>query len=50
MVNIMAGKYAGRLLTKLPLYKKKTFSRAMQQMAQDLDDQLITKLKGKYFV
>ena len=38
MVNIMVGEYAGRLLSKLPLYNN-TISRRIQRMAKDLNYQ-----------
>ena len=38
MVNIMVGKYAGRLLSMLALYNN-TISRRIQRIAEDLNDQ-----------
>jgi len=38
MVNIMVGEFAGRLLSKLPLYNN-TLRRRIQRMVEDINDQ-----------
>src|SRR6218665_2036488 len=48
MVNLMIGESAGKLLSKVPL-SNNTISRRIQHIAEDLNDQLIDKLKGKEF-
>jgi hypothetical protein len=48
MVNIMIGESAGKLLSKVPL-SNNTISRRIQHIAEDLNDQLIEKFKGKEF-
>jgi len=48
MVNIMVGETAGRLLSKLPV-SNNNISPLFQRMTEDVNDQLITKLKGKEF-
>ncbi|XP_075042389.1 SCAN domain-containing protein 3-like [Mixophyes fleayi] len=48
MVTIMVGESAGKLLSKVPL-SNNTMSRRIQHMAEDLNDQLIEKMKGKEF-
>jgi hypothetical protein len=48
VVNIIIGESAGKLLSKVPL-SNNTISRRMQHIAEDLNDQLIVKLKGKEF-
>ncbi|XP_075048007.1 zinc finger BED domain-containing protein 5-like [Mixophyes fleayi] len=48
MVTIMVGESAGKLLSKVPL-SNNTMSRRIQHMAEDLNDQLIEKIKGKEF-
>jgi zinc finger BED domain-containing protein 5/7/8/9 len=48
MVNIMIGESAGKLLSKVPL-SNNTISRRIHHMADDLNDQLIEKLKEKAF-
>jgi hypothetical protein len=45
MVNITIGESAGKLLSKVPL-SNNTISRRIQHIAEDLNDQLIEKLKG----
>jgi len=42
----MVGEYAGRLLSKLPL-SKNTISHRIQRIAEGINDQVFTKLKGK---
>jgi len=46
MVNIMVGESAGKLLSKVSL-SNNTVSRRIYHMAEDLNDQLIEKIKGK---
>jgi hypothetical protein len=46
MVNIMIGESAGKLLSKVFMLNN-TISRRIQHIAEDLNDQLIEKLKGK---
>ncbi|XP_060846219.1 zinc finger BED domain-containing protein 5-like [Rhopalosiphum padi] len=48
MVNIMVGESAGKLLSKVPL-SNNTVSRRIHHMAEDLNDQLIEKIKEKEF-
>jgi hypothetical protein len=48
MVNIMISESAGKLPSKVPL-SNNTISRRIQHVAEDLNDQLIKKLKGKEF-
>lgn len=48
MVNIMIGESAGKLISKVPL-SNNTISRRIQHIAEDLNDQLIEKMKGKEF-
>jgi hypothetical protein len=48
MVNIMISESAGKLLSKVPL-SNNTISRRIQHIAEDLNDQLFEKLKGKKF-
>jgi hypothetical protein len=48
MVNIMIGESSGKLLSKVSL-SNNTISRRIQHIAEDLNDQLIKKLKGKEF-
>ncbi|KAL4101100.1 hypothetical protein QTP88_012347 [Uroleucon formosanum] len=48
MVNIMIGESAGKLLSKVPL-SNNTISRRIHHMTDDLNDQLIEKLKEKAF-
>ena len=44
----MIGESAGKLLSNVPL-SNNTTSRRIQHMAEDLNDQLIEKIKGKEF-
>lgn len=48
MVSLMIGESAGKLLSKVPL-SNNTISRRIHDIAEDLNDQLIEKLKGKEF-
>ncbi|XP_075454497.1 protein FAM200A-like [Ascaphus truei] len=48
MVNIMIGESAGKLLSNVPL-STNTIKRRIEHMAEDLNDQLIEKIKGKEF-
>ncbi|XP_075070632.1 protein FAM200A-like isoform X2 [Mixophyes fleayi] len=48
MVTIMVGESAGKLLSKVPL-SNNTMSHRIQHMAEDLNVQLIEKMKGKEF-
>lgn len=48
MVNIMIGEFARKLLSKMPL-SNNTISYRIQLMVEDLNGQLIKKLKGKEF-
>ncbi|XP_076347983.1 protein FAM200A-like [Tachypleus tridentatus] len=48
MVNIMVGESAERLFSKMPL-PNNTISRRIQHMAEDLNNQLSGKMKGKEF-
>jgi len=48
MANIMVGGIAGQLLSKLPV-SNNNISPMFQRMTEDVNDQLITKLKGKEF-
>ncbi|XP_075034451.1 zinc finger BED domain-containing protein 5-like [Mixophyes fleayi] len=48
MVTIMVGESAGKLLSKVPL-SNNIMSRRKQHMAEDLNNQLIEKMKGKEF-
>ncbi len=48
MANIMIGENAGKLLSNIPL-SNNTINRRIQHMAQDLNDQLIEKMKGNEF-
>jgi hypothetical protein len=48
MVNIMVGESAGKLISKVPL-SNNTISRRIHHIAEDLNDQLIEKMKGKEF-
>ncbi|XP_067120060.1 zinc finger BED domain-containing protein 5-like [Centruroides vittatus] len=48
LVNIMIGESAGKLLSKVPL-SNNTISRRIQHMGEDLNIQLIEKLKGSEF-
>ena len=48
LVNIMIGVSAGKLLSKVPL-SNNTISRRIKHIAEDLNDQLIEKIKGKEF-
>lgn len=48
MVNIMIGESAGKLLSKVPL-SNDTIRRRIQHIAEDLNEHLIDKMKGKEF-
>ncbi|XP_025421559.1 zinc finger BED domain-containing protein 5-like [Sipha flava] len=48
MVNIMVGESAGKLLSKVSL-SNNTISRRIHHMAEDLNDQLIGKIKEREF-
>lgn len=48
MVNIMVGESAGKLISKVPL-SNNTISRRIHDIAEDLNQQLIQKMKGKEF-
>jgi hypothetical protein len=48
MVNIMVGESAGKLISTVPL-SNNTISRRIHHIAEDLNDQLIEKMKGKEF-
>ncbi|XP_076325414.1 protein FAM200C-like [Tachypleus tridentatus] len=48
IVSIMVGESSKRLISKLP-FCNNTISRRIQHMAEDLNDQLIQKIKGKEF-
>lgn len=48
MVNIMVGESAGKLLSKVHLFNN-TVSRRIHHMAEDLNDQLIEKIKKSEF-
>jgi hypothetical protein len=48
MVSIMVGESAGKLLLKVPLSNNK-ISRRIRHMAEDINDQLIEKMKGVEF-
>jgi len=48
MVNIMVGESAGKLLSNVPL-SNNTVSRRINQMAEDLNDQLVEKIENKVF-
>lgn len=48
MVNIMVGKSVGQLISKV-LLSNDTISRRIHHIAEDLNDQLIEKIKGKKF-
>ncbi|XP_068129400.1 zinc finger BED domain-containing protein 5-like [Hyperolius riggenbachi] len=48
MVTLMAGESTGKLLSKIPL-SNSTVSRRIECMAEDLNDQITEKMKGKEF-